>query len=260
MRIWSFVTGEDGLPALQTADVMPLQPGLMLDFAHCNNNIYTLVAGPESQFLHRTRITATADAFTLEDMWGAMAVSGDVIACGRASAGANGVAVASHDGTWTVYNNDGSVAGTDLGAPGYGIAMADTDGDGIDEVHSCEEVGCQILGADFNGDGIDEVVRSNNLTTTVDTNAGPQRVDSRGYLSTGDINGDGHLDLMTFDQYTGTMSFHRGLLGTLAPGWAIRTERELEGPAFVADVDGDGSLEFISVNDEGKLLHSQTGI
>ena len=259
VRIWSFVTGEDGLPALQTGDVNPLQPGALLDFAHCNNNVYTLIAGPESQTLHRTRVTTAMDTFALEDVWGAMAVSGDMIACGRASVGANGVAVGSHDGTWTVYNNDGSIAGSDVGVPGYGIAMADTDGDGIDEVYSCEEMGCQILGADFNGDGIDEVVRSNNLTTTVDTNGGQQIVNGRGFLSTGDINDDGHLDLMTFDQYTGTLSFHRGLQGTLAPSWAIRTERELEGPAFLADVDGDGSLDFISVDDSGKLLHSKTG-
>ncbi len=259
IRIWSFVLGEDGLPALQTADVTPLRPGPLLDLAHCNNNIYTLIAGLESPTLHRTKLTAAADTFTLEDKWGAMEVSGDFIACGRASVGSNGVAVGSNDGTWTIYNNDGTETNAGMAAPGYGIAMADTDGDGVDEVHSCEEMGCQIMGADFNADGIDEVVRSNNLSTTIETTGGTQILNSRGHLSTGDINGDGHLDLMTFDHYTGTMSFHRGLSGTLAPSWAIRTERELEGPAFLADVDGDGTLEFISMNDEGKLLHSQTG-
>ena len=55
IRAWSFVEGVDGLPALQTASVVPLQPGLVLDFAHCGNNVYTLLSGLETQTLHRIR-------------------------------------------------------------------------------------------------------------------------------------------------------------------------------------------------------------
>ena len=63
---------------------------------------------------------------------------------------------------------------------------------------------------------------------------------------------------MVFDDYTGTLSFHRGINGSLAPAWSIRTEREFEGPAFIVDVDDNGTLEFVSVDESGKLLHTRS--
>jgi len=258
IRAWSFVEGSDGLPALQTVNVTPLQPGLVLDFAHCGTNAYTLIAGLESQTLHRVKLNAAGGEFTLEDMWGAKEVTGDRIACGRVSASANGVAVSGLNGTWVTYDNNGEAIDSGTGDPVTAITMADTDGDGVDEVYGCGELDCHIMGADLNGDGTDEVIEST-LETTVHTAAGKQTLNSRGSLSTDDIDGDGRTDLITFDEYTGTLSIHRGLDGALAPAWSIRTEREVEGPAFLGDVDLDGSLEFISVDGDGKLLHSRSG-
>ena len=44
----------------------------------------------------------------------------------------------------------------------------------------------------------------------------------------------------------------------IAPAIGIRTEREAIGPAVLADVDGNGSMEFLTVDDEGKLVHTRT--
>jgi hypothetical protein len=257
MKAWSFVDGTDGLPALQTAAVVPLIPGLVLDFAHCGNNVYTLLGGLESQTVHRVKITATAEGLTLDDMWGPKEVSGDVIACGQATSDSYGVAVASFSGDWTLFSNDGTQVDAGNNGPTAAIAMADTNGDGVDEVHSCLETGCSILAVDLNGDGNDELVESM-LETKVFTNTGIQHLNSRGSLSTDDVDGDGRTDLLTFDEYTGTLSIHRGIKGGLAPAWSIRTERDVQGPAFLADVDQNGSLEFVSVDSDGKLLHSST--
>jgi hypothetical protein len=259
IRAWSFVDGTDGLPALQTAAVVPLIPGLVLDFAHCGNNVYTLLGGLESQTLHRVKINATAEGFTLDDMWGPKEVSGDVIACGQATSGSYGVAVASFSGDWTLLSNDGTQVDAGNNGPTAAIAMADTNGDGVDEVNSCSENGCNILAVDLNGDGKDELVESM-LDTTVETNTGVQHLNSRGSLSADDVDGDGRTDLLTFDEYTGTLSIHRGIKGGLAPAWSIRTERDVQGPAFLADVNQDGSLEFVSVDSNGKLLHTSTDV
>jgi hypothetical protein len=254
---WSFVDGTDGLPALQTAAVVPLILGLVLDFAHCGNNVYTLLGGLESQTLHRVKINATAEGLTLDDMWGPTEVSGDVIACGQATSDSYGVAVASFSGDWTLFNNDGIEVGAgDLGATDS-IAMGDTDGDGIDEVHSCSEADCAILVVDLNGDGRDEIIVSA-TDTQVFWAAETQQFNTHGTLSTDDVNADGRIDLLVFDVHTGSLSIHPGLDGGIAPAWSIRTERDVQGPAFLADVDQNGSLEFVSVDSDGKLLHSST--
>jgi len=258
IRAWSFIDGEDGLPALQTAGVVPLVPGLVLDFAHCGNNVYTLIGGLDGQTLHRVKINGAGGMFTLENMWTPQNVSGDVIACGQATSSSFGVAVASFAGDWILYNNDGTQVDAGNNGPSAAIALADTNGDGVDEVHSCAENNCNILATDLNGDGMDEIVESTITDTTVYTASGTQHLNSRGSLSTDDVDGDGRTDLLTFDEFTGTLSIHRGLNGGLAPAWSIRTERVLEGPAFLADVNQDGQIEFVSVDADGKLLHSRT--
>ena len=167
------------------------------------------------------------------------------------------MAVGSHDGTWTVHNNDGSIAGSDVGVPGYGIAMADTDGDGIDEVHACSEEGCKIIAEDLDGDGQDELIVSG-MQVEVNWGAWTQRFDEAGILSTSDVNADGRQDLLVFDDESGTLSVHRGLNGGLAPAWSIRTERDVRGPVFLADVNQDGKPEFLAITEAGKLVHSRT--
>ena len=254
---WWFVEGDDG-PALQQAAAIPTQPGVLLDFAHCGSNVYALIYGADGPAIHRVRINATGGNFDLENKWGApISTDAEFLACGSATAATFGVAAANSSGDWTIYSNDRSVIDSGNSGATAGIVMADTNGDGADEVYSCDVIDCTMLAADFNGDGRDEIV-SSGFTTTVESAEGTQTLPSGGWLSTSDVNSDGRLDLTIFDGVSGTYSIHQGLNNGLAPAVSIRTERATIGPAYLGDVDRDGTLEFLSVNTEGKLVHSRT--
>ena len=114
-----------------------------------------------------------------------------------------------------------------------------------------------MAAADFNSDGRDEIITSN-FETWVESAVGSQRLDSRGMLNVEDIDGDGRLDLTVYDDETGVFSVHRGMTNGLAPAVSMRTERSTTGNGFLGDVDRDGDLEFVTANDEGKLIHSRT--
>ena len=250
---WWFVNG-DGGPSLQTAGKVDTQPGFLLDFAHCDNNAYALVQGAEATTLHRARIDESTANFGLTDMWGAKPVQGSFIDCGWATPSARGVAVSDGDGNWVLYKNDGSEVDSGNLGPTAGIGMVDTDGDGVDEVVNCAESGCRILGADFNGDGREEVATSG-FQTRVD---GGRALPNGGWLNATDVDNDGLLDLTTYDDDGGVFSIFRGMTNGVAPAVSIKVTRTTIGPGFLADVDRDGDLEFVSVDADGKLVHSRT--
>ena len=250
---WWFVEGGDG-PSLQTAGKVDTQPGVLLDFAHCDNNAYALVQGAEAVTLHRARINTGSANFSFTDMWGAKPVDGSHIACGWATGSARGVAVSDGDGNWILYKNDGNQVDSGNFGPTAGIGMADTNGDGVDEVYNCAEADCRILGADFDGDGSDEIVVSG-FETRVD---GGPALPSSGWLNTMDVDDDGRMDLTIYDDNSGTLSIYRSMRNGLAPAVSIRTSRSTIGPGFLADVDRDGDMEFVSVDREGKLVHTRT--
>lgn len=250
---WWFVDGGDG-PSLQTAGKVNTQPGLLLDFAHCDTNAYALVQGAESTTLHRAKIESSGGNFSLSDMWGAKPVTGSHIDCGWATSSARGVAVSDGDGNWVLYKNDGTEVDSGNFGPTAGIGMADTDGNGVDEIYNCAETNCSILGADFNNDGREELVVSGFETRV---NGGPA-LPSGGWLHAVDVDSDGRMDLTTFDDQTGTHAIYRGMKNGLAPAVSLRTTRSVIGPGFLADVDQSGDLEFVSVDEAGKLVHSRT--
>lgn len=250
---WWFVNG-DGGPSLQTAGKVDTQPGILLDFAHCDNNAYALVQGAESTTLHRARIDESASNFGLTDMWGAKAVEGSFIDCGWATPSARGVAVSDGDGNWVLYKNDGVEVDSGNFGPTAGIGMVDTNGDGVDEVTNCAEAGCQILGADFDGDGLEEIAISG-FQTRVN---GGRALPNGGWLNAIDFDGDGLRDLTTYDDSDGVFSIFRGMTNGIAPALSLKVTRATIGPGFLADVDRDGDFEFVSVDSEGKLVHSRT--
>ena len=167
------------------------------------------------------------------------------------------MAAANGNGDWWIFGNDKSEAGTGNIGPTAGIVMADSDGDGTDEVFGCRVIGCEMAAADFNGDGRDEIITSN-FETRIESAAGSQRLDTRGMLNIDDVDGDGRLDLTVYDDETGVFAVHPGMANGLAPAVSMRTERSTAGNGFLGDVDRDGDLEFITANDEGKLIHSRT--
>ena len=254
---WWFMEGDDGM-AVQRAGAVPTQPGLLLDMVRCERNVYALVYGAEGAAIHRVRITNREGNFGLENQWiNPLPVDAEFLACGSAIFGTPGVAAANGNGDWWIFGNDKSEAGTGNIGPTAGIVMADSDGDGTDEVFGCRVIGCEMAAADFNGDGRDEIITSN-FETRIESAAGSQRLDTRGMLNIVDVDGDGRLDLTVYDDETGVFAVHPGMANGLAPAVSMRTERSTAGNGFLGDVDRDGDLEFITANDEGKLIHSRT--
>ena len=254
---WWFVNSDDG-PAVQRAAAIPTQPGVLLDMVHCGLNVYALVYGADGAAIHRTRINNSEGNFTLENKWlDPVPVDAEFLACGSATASSFGVAAANGSGDWWVISNDKTEVAAGNAGPTAGIVMADVDGDGADEVYNCSVVGCEMAAADFNGDGRDEIITSK-FETWIESDAGRQRLDTRGMLNIRDVDGDGRLDLTVYDDENGVFSVHRGMANGLAPPISMRTERSTTGNAFLGDVDRDGDLEFVTANDEGKLLHSRT--
>ncbi len=255
---WWFAQGETG-PSLQRAGAIHTQLGVAIDFAHCGRNIYVLVQGADGRGIHRIKITDDNGDFRLENMWtNPIATDGEHLACGSATASTFGVATANGAGDWSVYSNDKTeVASGNAGATA-GLVMADTDGDGQDEVYACDVMDCTMLAADLNGDGLDEIINSG-FETLIISGSSTQHLANSGWLSVSDLNGDGRLDLNIFDPQTGTYSVHQTMTNGLAPAVSIRTDRASIGPGFLGDVDRDGTLEFLTVDTEGQLIHTRTG-
>ena len=141
--------------------------------------------------------------------------------------------------------------------PTAGLVMADTDGDGADEVYSCDVLDCSMGAADFNGDGIDEIVNSSITTRVTAADGNTQILPSGGHVFITDINDDGRPDLTLYNDSSGTLSIHQGMSNGVAPAVSIRTVRPSAGAGFLGDVDRDGSLEFLTVDPEGKLIHTR---
>jgi hypothetical protein len=247
---WFFVEDDDGLPALQSiGGSIETEPGTaLLDYTRCDNNIYALVGNTTSRTMYRVKIN-TSSPFSLTDSWGGKSVANDAfhIACGVVSSGVDGVVVANNAGDWTTYKNDSTALDSGNAGPAGGIVLGDTNGDGVDEVFGCDTADCELLAFDVNGDGRDEILESGTGITP-----------TPGTMSTQDVDGDGRLDLLTFDIDSGTLSIQRGMDNGVAPAFGIRTEREVIGPGVLADVDGNGSMEFLTVDAEGKLVHTRT--
>ena len=132
------------------------------------------------------------------------------------------------------------------------IVMADSDGDGTDEVFGCR--GLEMAARQRR--------RSNEIITS--NSGGSSRRPAfnvsilASMLNIVDVDGDGRLDLTVYDDETGVFAVHPGMANGLAPAVSMRTERSTAGNGFLGDVDRDGDLEFITANDEGKLIHSRT--
>jgi hypothetical protein len=63
-------------------------------------------------------------------------------------------------------------------------------------------------------------------------------------------------DLLIWDQLSNTLVVHRGLNGTVAPAAGLRAHRDLRGPVYVGDVNGDGVNELVSVDMDGNIVHT----
>jgi hypothetical protein len=260
LRTWTFEMGDDDQPTMVGHGSVALPGGNNpLDLAQCGNHLYALIGAGGNRLLFHARTEATTDSWRIVDTWTApLILTGTHVACGNVASGVPGVAVAGVQGLWVSFANDGTEIGAgDLG-PVDAIAMADTNGDGVDEVVGCNTSGCTITVGDIDNDGLDEVVESG--TTTVLTGWGHrQSLSGVGSVSIANVDGGERLDVMAYDKMTGTLMVHRGLTGGVAPPAGLRAHRDLRGPVYVGDVDGDGKSELLSIDTEGDVVHTTYG-
>ena len=226
----------------------------------CGNNIYAMVGAGGTRLVYRAQIEGTGD-WTATSKWaGGIEVQGTYMDCGVVKASTAGIAVAGNAGLWTTIAFDGSVVATGDVGPSGNIALADTDGDGVDEVVNCTSASCLITTADLDGDGIDEIAASG--AGTVLRGWGSRlNLAGSGPVSVVNIDDGRRKDLLVYDSNAEVIVIHRGMDGAVAPPAALATHRSLRGPVFMADVDGDGEPELVSVDMDGDLVHTPaTGV
>ena len=219
-----------------------------LDMAVCENVVYTLVQD-SGQYLYRMETGANGEITEVTSA----AVSGSVVACGEIG---NTVAIVSDElGVWVGYDQDlNEVDNGDLGSPIGDIAMADTTGNG-DNLEFCDAPDCNLHAADLDGDGVDELLRGGSAPSALGWGV-ELDFDQPGLVSTLDWDGDGRLDVALTDTELERVAIYRSLERSYAPPIILHGVRDLDGPAYAADLDGDGASELLLRVLDGNLMRA----
>jgi hypothetical protein len=257
LSLWRFALSEDGSPVMHTQKIIDLTGGFSpLDVAVCGNNVYALVGTPDGQRVFRAQIEGSGDWSATSKWAGGIAVSGKYLDCGVVKPSTAGIAISTKDGAWTTMDYTSAIVATgELGAVGN-IALADTDGNGVDEVVYCSAADCEVVAGDMDGDGLEEIAASGGGTAL---RGWGKRVTlaGSGSVSMDDFDNNGRGDVLVYDHTSEALIIHRGMDSGVAPAAALATHRALRGPVFMGDVDGDGVLELLSVDEDGDLVHTQ---
>jgi len=257
LSLWRFALNDEGAPRMVTQEEIPLPGGVSaLDVAVCGNNVYALVGTGGTQLAFRVQIEGSGD-WSATSKWAAgLPVEGKYLDCGVVNPSTTGIAVSTGDGAWTTIDYTGSTVDSgSIGAAGN-IALADLDGDGVDEVVSCSAAGCAIVAGDLDGDGMDEIAASGAGTAL---RGWGKRVSlpGSGPVSMVAFDDNSRKDILVYDAVAEALIIHRGMDGGIAPPAALSTHRALRGPVYQGDVDGDGIPELLSMDDGGELVHTQ---
>jgi hypothetical protein len=254
LRTWWIEPGPDGdLPNLERRGEILLEDGAEpLSVAIAGDRVWGLVDFDGVQLIALER----TDSDTFDEL-GRTAVDGAALVPGSFADGAE-LAVVSAEGGVSWFGASLSVLGTDsVGAWGC-IAAADTDGDGIDELHTAPDAGCDLLAVDLDGDGTEELVLSDGDGISVDWADVTHSLEGRGRLAARDLDGDGQPEILA--AAGGQVWVHRALGAGFAPGGGLHGATVF-GPLAIGDVTGDGLPDLVTVDEDGmwKLLWGVAG-
>lgn len=257
LKVWT-LTDVDGTTKLLAGDDLTLDGIDAESLAVCEESswhvIYAIVATGSTHTLVKVALDNGGN-LTEE---ASQTVSGNLVACGDFASGE--VAVSNNSGTWGTYTDDGAGGFTATGSTGslgtsYALGAADTDGDGEDELVSCELDGCSLGIGDTDGDGLDEIVRGGS-TLSWENDGELSVIDGAGTVTLVDVDGDGMLDIVASDADNAQIYVDRGLSGGVAPAVLYHTAHTLEGPATFGDVTGDGLPEIVVGGGDGAIAHT----
>ncbi len=221
-----------------------------LDLLWCDPILQALVEDDEEVSLLSMQMDPYSLATTSSSDLG---VNASRIACGSFDDFAT-LALLNSDGEVVYLDQDLEVTGSEQLGDFQDVAAGDPDGDGLDELLTCDDSQCSILVIDVDGDGLDEVITSMEGLLQVDGWGETTSLAGGGTLTAADLQGDGILDVLATD---GSLIWlYQGLPGALAPAAGLHTrQQEPAGPASAGDIDGDGKAELVIVTTEGNILH-----
>ena len=248
LNMWRFSLNDDGETQLTPGNALHCGSAEPLSLARCGDDIFTLTSGSG---IALSLIEISGSSLIQED-WAS--VDGLLMDCGDIN-GSRGAVVAAKTGEWTTYNWFLGEEETGY-LDGMGdVVFADTDADGINEVHGCGG-DCSMVAADFDGDGREELVRSEPAGVTVEGWGETIELGAEGIVSLSDADGDGLDDLIITSVADGRVMLYRGVSGGLAPSVSWQVSQDISTNAALGDVDADGFYELLVPQDDGTILHS----
>ncbi len=251
MRVWRASWSDQDGPIYEALPAAELNAtGRVLDVARCDADWYVVADNtaekldqPNKAF--RIRILASNGYVPTVEIGDR--VDGSLVTCGYVTPeepNARRFTIADTEGHWELYAYNFFLLDSGELGPVEDIAHADMDGDGLDELYSCNAVDCELIPADLDLDGTDELVR-NEGQITIEGWGSTLSLDARGRTNVGDADGDGALDIIVADTSAGRIVVVPALTGALAPPLGWFTTEVISGPVHPTDYDGDGNPELI---------------
>lgn len=249
LRIWLAGYSSANGPSYTTTATLALNAtGGVHDLANCGTDYYVLsdnaaagLAQPDKAF----RIRLATDGSYAPVVQNSGSVTGTLLDCGYPqTATEKRFLVASTSGTATTYAYEFSVIAEEQLGPVVAVAFADTDGDDLDELYTCAEADCELIGEDLDDDGIDELIQGGPQVVVEGWNSSYD-LGLAGSISVGDLDGDGLLDVLAVNRSTGRISAVPTLTGAMGPASGWYTTEAIDGAVLVTDYDRDGRQELV---------------